>query len=108
MKMIAHFLFVALFGVFSSIGFSAPKAQMTNISGSIQGAGYTTIEIGVNGKGTRISLGTASKLKEIGITEEMIGLGKVVSVKGLLSKGKAQDDMVAESITIDGRTFKLN
>jgi hypothetical protein len=50
-KMIVHFLFAALVGAFSSIGFSAPNAQMTNISGHIQGAGYTTIEIGVNGKG---------------------------------------------------------
>ena len=99
------FLFFSL----APLAFSASKTQ--TIAGTIQGLGYSdpsaTIEIAADGRGTTIKLGSTAHLKELGLTKSVLAMGTKVTATGRLTKGKAQDELDAESLVIDGQTYKL-
>lgn len=94
---------------FAPIVFSASKIQ--TITGTIQGLGYTgpsaTIELATDGRGTTIKLGSTAHLQELGLTKDLLAMGTKVKATGRLNKGKAQDELDAELLVIDGQTYKL-
>lgn len=90
------------------IAIGAPHgASNQKVSGSVQGLGFPTIEVGVNGRGVIIDLGDESKLQKLGLTESLLEIGTYVEAMGQITKGKFQDKLEATSIKIGDKEFKL-
>ncbi|MEN0059373.1 MAG: hypothetical protein AAGB31_11110 [Bdellovibrio sp.] len=102
-------LLISLSMFFASFANSASKTQ--TITGTIQGLGYAdpsaTIEIAADGRGTTIRLGSTAHLQELGLTKNVLAMGMKVTAVGRLSKGNTQDELEAESLVINGQTYKL-
>lgn len=103
----------ALLMLTATTAFSSDKIKVKNqtVVGTIQGLGYkdssAVIEIGTNGRGTRVNLGSTTHLQDLGLKKNLLVMGDKVEATGKLTKGKVQDEMDAELLVVNGRTFKL-
>ncbi len=109
MKLIlSAFLILAATTAFSS---AKIKAKNQTLVGTIQGLGYedpsVVIEIATNGRGTRVDLGSTAHLQSLGLKKNLLVIGDKVEATGKLTIGKVQDEMDAELLVVNGRTYKL-
>jgi hypothetical protein len=91
-------------------GWSGYETQIRKMSGVIEQSSYSnphgSIRLKTPDKTWVVVLAPPSRMSNRGLTEDMLKVGKTVSVEGYAHKTNA-DEMRAERIAIDGKTIEL-
>jgi hypothetical protein len=104
-----------LVGALSSValahhGWTGYEADAQKVSGVIDEASYSnphaSVRLKASDKTWVVVLAPPSRMGNRGLTEEMLKVGKTVSVEGYAHKTNATE-MRAERISIDGKTIEL-
>jgi hypothetical protein len=89
---------------------SYDAAKPVTVAGPIQTSKYenphATVTIRGEGKVWTVTLAPTSRMSSRGVSPEMIAVGKTVSAYGYPSTA-TPDEMRAERITVDGKTFEM-
>jgi hypothetical protein len=89
---------------------SYDAAKPVTVAGPIQTSKYenphATVTIRGEGKVWTVTLAPTSRMSSRGVSAQMIAVGKTVSAYGYPSTA-TPDEMRAERITIDGKTFEM-
>jgi len=104
-----------LLGALSSVavahhGWSGYETEIRKMSGTIEAASYSnphsSIRLKTAEKTWVVVLAPPSRMSNRGLTEDMLKVGKNVSVEGYVNKTNASE-MRAERISIDGKAVEL-
>lgn len=91
-------------------GWSGYETGIRKMSGTIESASYTnphgSIRLKTPEKTWVVVLAPPSRMGNRGLTQDMLKVGKTVSVEGYVHKTDA-NEMRAERITLDGKTVEL-
>jgi len=91
-------------------GWSGYETQIRKMSGVIEQSSYSnphgSIRLKTADKTWVVVLAPPSRMSNRGLTEDMLKVGKTVSVEGYAHKTDA-DEMRAERISVDGKTIEL-
>lgn len=91
-------------------GWSGYETEARKVSGTIDESSYSnphaSIRLKAPDKTWVVVLAPPSRMGNRGLTEEMLKVGKTVSVEGYVHKTNATE-MRAERISIDGKTIEL-
>ena len=89
---------------------SYDAAKPVTVAGAIQSSKYenphATVTIRGGDKVWTVTLAPTSRMSSRGVSPQMIAVGKTVSAYGYPSTG-TPDEMRAERITVDGKTYEM-